>query len=158
MTALERLLSDYDNALSGDAWYADSVWTLISTISPEVAAWRPAPEAHTIWELLEHMMYWESVVRERMTAPVTFSEERNFPKMPEPTDGNWNALLERFRESNGRYRDALQQLDPARLDSITAGGKKTFYADAQGLIQHHIYHAGQIAMLKRLHAAGGGGL
>ena len=91
-----------------------------------------------------------------MTAPVTVSEERNFPKIPEPTEANWRALLERFRESNRRYRDALQHLDPARLDSITPGGKKTFYVDAQGVIQHHIYHAGQIAMLKRLHSSGGG--
>ena len=152
MTLLQRVLADYDAALSGDAWYSDSLWTLLAAVRADVAAWRPAPGVHTIWELVEHMMYWESVARRRMTAQVTVSEELNFPAMPEAGESNWQALLQRFRESNQMFREALLQLDPDRLDDLTPGGKKTFYADAQGVIQHHIYHAGQVALLKRLHA------
>ncbi len=153
MTPAERLLSDYDTAISGDAWYSDSVWALLTTITPEIAAFRAAPGAHSIWELVEHMMYWENVARRRMSEPTAASEELNFPAMPDPTVENWQALLQRFRDSNRLYREALLRLDAAELDNPTPGATKSFHQLAQGIIQHHVYHAGQIAMLKRLHAS-----
>jgi hypothetical protein len=35
------------------------------------------------------------------------------------------------------------------LDELSAAGKRSFYAEAHGLIEHHVYHAGQIALLAK---------
>ena len=32
---------------------------------------------------------------------------------------------------------------------LSAAGKRTFYDEAHGIIEHHIYHLGQIALLKK---------
>ena len=76
-------------------------------------------------------------------------EELNFPPMPEATEGNWQKTLDEFRASNHKFREALAKLDPARLEQLTAAGKRTYYDEAHGIVEHHVYHLGQIAMLKK---------
>jgi hypothetical protein len=73
--------------------------------------------------------------------------------MPPATEANWQKTLEQFRASNQEFRVALQALDAARVDELSAAGKRSFYDEAHGLIQHSIYHAGQIALLKKHFAA-----
>ena len=69
--------------------------------------------------------------------------------MPEATEVNWQKTLEEFRASNQAFREALQKLDPARLNELSAAGKRSFYEEAHGLIEHSVYHAGQIALLAK---------
>ena len=76
----------------------------------------------------------------------------NFPAMPEATEENWQAALNGFRESNQRFRAALSALDPSLLDQLSARRKRTYYQEAHGLIDHHVYHAGQIALLGKITA------
>jgi hypothetical protein len=47
------------------------------------------------------------------------------------------------------FRQALKRLAPGQLDQLTAARKRTFYEEAHGLIEHHVYHLGQISLLKR---------
>jgi len=68
---------------------------------------------------------------------------------PEATEANWQKTLEQFRASNQAFREALQKLSPDRLDELSAAGKRSFYNEAHGLIEHHVYHAGQISLLAK---------
>jgi hypothetical protein len=64
-------------------------------------------------------------------------EEGNFPPVPpEATEANWQTTLDAFRASNKALRKALQKLDPAGLDELSAAGKRSFYDEAHGLIEH----------------------
>ena len=39
---------------------------------------------------------------------------------------------------------------PKQLDELTAAGKRTFYGEAHGILEHHVYHLGQIVLLKKM--------
>jgi len=150
MSEIDRILAHYDEVLSGPAWHGDPMWQILDGISARTAASRPLPGAHTIWEVVTHMIFWEEVATERLAGRrAGLLDERNFPPMPEPTEEHWVATLEQLRSSNGRFREALRRLDPTRLDDLSAAGKRTFYDEAHGLTEHHIYHLGQIALLKK---------
>jgi uncharacterized damage-inducible protein DinB len=150
MTEVERILDQYDRALNGDAWHGDPVWKILDGISAGEAAHRAGTNAHTIWELVSHMTYWETEVSRRINGlPSRSEDEFNFPATPEATKENWNSVLAVFRRSNADLRQALSQLDAARLDQIPTGRDKNIYVDLHGVIQHHIYHAGQIAILRK---------
>ena len=151
MTEVERILQEYDRAMMGNAWHGEPVWTILDGITPECAAYGGTFEQHSIWQLVMHMNYWEEVATRRMKGPVVADENLNFPNTPESTGTNWQATLQRFRASNRSFRDAVSRLDVNHLDDTTPGGKRTFYTDALGVIQHHIYHAGQIALLKKIY-------
>ena len=150
MSEVHRIVTHYDQVMHGSAWHGDPAWQILEGISPEVAAKRSVPEAHTIWEIVMHMIFWEWVVNERLAGRrAGLIEARNFPAMPEATQDNWNKTLDELRDSNRRFREAVSKLDDARLDDLSAAGKRTYYDEAHGLIEHHIYHLGQITLLKK---------
>lgn len=150
MTEIDRILKHYDGVLSGDAWHGDPVWKVLEDIPAAAAAARPLTTAHSIWEIVAHMTFWEAVVIQRLHGQrAGLVEELNFPATPAPNEENWRKTLDEFRGSNCRFREALSKLDPAKLEQLTAAGKRTYYDEAHGIIEHHVYHLGQIALLKK---------
>jgi uncharacterized damage-inducible protein DinB len=150
MSAVTRILDHYNAVLNGEPWHGDAIWQILDGISLETAAARPRQEAHTIWEIVMHMTFWEGVAAQRLEGRrAGLVEELNFPAMPAVSEDNWQRTLQEFRASNQKLRDTLTKLDPARLDELTAAGKRTYYGEAHGVIEHTVYHAGQIALLKK---------
>ena len=153
MSQIDRILTHYDEVLQGSAWHGDPMWQVLNAISAETAAARPVPAAHTTWEIVMHMDFWENVVIQRLAGlRAGLVEELNFPPMPEATRENWARTLDQFRASNDRFRQALRKLDPAKLDDLSAAGKRTYYAEVHGVIEHHVYHLGQIVLLAKAQA------
>jgi len=150
MTETERLLRQYQMVLRGEAWHGDAIWKILDGISPECAACRPLADAHTIWEIVMHMTFWEGVGAKRLAGQrAGLDEALNFPATPAVTEANWQQTLGQFRASNKEFGRALSKLDTARMDELSAAGKRSFYDEAHGVIQHDVYHAGQIALLKK---------
>jgi uncharacterized damage-inducible protein DinB len=153
MTEVERMLDQYDRALNGNAWHGDPVWKILDGISAKQAGRGVETQAHTIWQLVAHMTFWETEVWRRLRGlPPRALDELNFPAAPEASEESWQRTLAEFRRSNEDFRKALSQLDPWRLDEPLPGREKsgyTAYAELHGVIQHNIYHAGQIAILRK---------
>ena len=159
MSATQRTLDHYDGVLNGEPWHgnghSDAAWPVLDSISATEAAARPIPSAHTIWEIVMHMTFWENVAAQRLaglSAGMAEVEELNFPPMPAATEENWRKTLDEFRAANHNFREALAKLDVKKLDELTAAGKRSFYGEAHGIIEHHVYHLGQIALLKKMQA------
>jgi len=150
MSQIDRMLAHYDQVMQGSAWHGDPIWQILEGISPEAAAARPLADVHSIWEIVMHMTFWEGVVIERLHGRrAGLIEEKNFPPLPAVTGENWTKTLDEFRASNEKFRQALRKLDPAKLEELSAAGKRTYYDEVHGIIEHHVYHAGQIALLKK---------
>ena len=151
MSEVHRILDQYDRAMKGDAWHGDSIWKILKGISPQQAAAHVDPTAHNIWELVAHMTFWETQVCRRLNRlPDRPANKRNFPATPEATTENWNRTLDEFRKSNCDLRDAISGLTDSRLDRPLPGRKMPAYAEVHGVIQHDLYHAGQIALLRKI--------
>ena len=150
MHDVQRILKQYDQVLNGPAWHGDPIYEILGAVSAKMAEARPIANAHTIWEIVGHMTFWEDVATRRLGGlRAGLEEERNFPAKPEMTDATWQETLDMFRASNHAFREALGKFDPARLGELSAAGKRSFYEEAHGLIEHHVYHAGQIALLAK---------
>jgi uncharacterized damage-inducible protein DinB len=151
VTEIERIVEEYDRVMQGSsAWHGDPIWQILDRVSAECAVHRPIAEAHTIWEIILHMTFWEGVGARRLAGQTAgLDEALNFPAPPAATDANWQKARDAFRASNQEFREALAKLDADRLDELSAAGKRSFYGEAHGVIQHNVYHAGQIALLKK---------
>ena len=146
-----RILDQYDRALHGNAWHGDSVWEILQDVSPEQAFRRPLASPHNIWELARHITFWETEVFRRLKKlPAQPEAELNFPKIPEATADNWRLALAELRKSNDDFRKCLAELYDSQLDEPLSVPDKTVYVEVYGVIQHHLYHAGQIALLKKV--------
>jgi uncharacterized damage-inducible protein DinB len=154
MNEIQQLAERYEQTLNGDAWYGYPVWTILHDINAQCAAAQLIPGTHTIWQLVMHMEFWERVALRRFSTRLSPAEDDpgNFPPTPSPDEAEWQKALERFRASNREFRQAISQLEPGKLDQNTPGSNRTFRYELVGIIEHHIYHAGQIALLKKGYA------
>ena len=137
-----------------------SVLGALRGLSPEVAAWRPYPDRHSIWALALHVAYWNYAVRRRITGEERGGFPRapsNFPGVPpEATKAAWKDDRGLVKAQHELLVEALTDFDPSRLDEFAGSDTKTTYADlVTGIVLHDTYHAGQIVMLKRLAASHG---
>ena len=77
------------------------------------------------------------------------STEMDWPPVWEATEVAWQRSLEHLRECHARLRAAVKNLPEDNLNEIVPGKDHSQYVMLHGAIQHDLYHAGQIAVLKK---------
>jgi uncharacterized damage-inducible protein DinB len=146
----ERIVDQLRRAMDGQAWHGPALRELLQGVSPDMAAAKPIPGAHSIWEILLHITAWTEVVRRRLQGDrAQLSSEENWPTIEETSEAAWNTALDRLEQAHQHLLHDLEQLSPTRLDEPIGQGRSSVYVTLHGLVQHHLYHAGQIALLKR---------
>ena len=152
MRAIERILIQLNAAYGGPAWHGPSLRELLDGVTEEQARARPVANAHTILELVVHIRAWMDAVSERLAG-----SERELTTEEDWSDvaqTSWPVVLEELDHAESRVCDAVARLRPEDLDKNVAGKKYSVYVLVHGLVQHNLYHAGQIALLKKMLAAG----
>jgi hypothetical protein len=74
----------------------------------------------------------------------------DFPPVTDTSEGAWAAALDNLDRQHRRLLDVIAGLDPARLDETVPGKDYPAAVMLHGTAQHYAYHAGQIALLKKL--------
>jgi uncharacterized damage-inducible protein DinB len=151
MTELQRIEDQLRRAMEGEAWHGPSVLELLAGVSHEQALARPIPGVRSIWELVLHMVSGYRLVLRRLQGDATpLGPAEDWPPVPDPSPENWRATVDGLRALNEHLRREVAAFDPARLDQpLVADPPYTAYTQFIGATQHDLYHAGQIAVLKR---------
>ncbi len=151
MSEMKRTLDLLDRAYKKEAWHGPSLAETLDGVSAQLAAKRPLKGAHTIWELVNHIASWNEIVAERLAGgKPQVTAERNFPPMPKrPTPAAWKASLRRLGRTEAQFRAAVAKFPGRKIGRRRPGTQATWNVLIHGQIQHQLYHAGQIAMLRR---------
>jgi uncharacterized damage-inducible protein DinB len=152
MKETARIADQLSRAYSGKAWHGPSLHALLRGVTAAQAAQRPVPNAHTIWELVLHTAAWDRVVCERIQGGKTaeLPPEENFPTVTDTSEAAWKKTLNELGKQHRALAAAMLKFPAAKLDRNLGGGDYTFYITMHGAVQHDLYHAGQIAILKKL--------
>ena len=148
---ITRLETQLRAAFEGPAWSGPSTLELLRDVTPVEAATRPIAGAHTIWELVLHLTATYDLVLDRLRgAPRKLTPAEDWPSMAKPTDANWQEAIAALRGRNEATRVAVLRFDPTHLSApLVPEPPYSAYEQFIGLTQHDLYHAGQIALLKR---------
>jgi len=151
MNEVARIEDQLRRAVEGGAWHGPAVFELLDGVTLDQANARPIPGAHTIWELALHLGGAYRLVLRRLREDDTqLAPDEDWPPVPEPTEENWRAAVGALRTLNAEARRAVARFPEERLDrQLVANSPYTAYTQFIGLTQHDLYHAGQIAILKR---------
>jgi hypothetical protein len=154
-TEASRLENQLRRILEGKAWHGPSVLELLAGVTAAQAATHPIAGAHSIWELVLHLGTDYELLLRRLAGdghPLTPGED--WPACPAPTEENWRQTMQTLESLNGKLRQAVLDFPAERLDEpLVPEVSYTAYTQFIGVTQHHAYHAGQIALLKRALAA-----
>jgi uncharacterized damage-inducible protein DinB len=150
-TETHRINSQLKRAQEGQAWHGPSLRELLDGVTAEQAAAKPIPNAHSIWELINHIIAWEQIATRRLEGEgeIEIPDEINFPPVTDASEAAWQATLQALEASHRSLREAVKKIDDARLEEIAPGASYSIYFLLHGVIQHDLYHAGQISLLKK---------
>lgn len=159
MSELPRLLDQLDRAFHGDAWSGPSLLANLAGISAAQAAARPIPAAHSIWELVLHLRTWTDTVRARVEQRYCVAlEGEDWPPVPLAADEiAWQVAQAELAKAHERLLTAADALHEKDLDQVLGaernrpdGSGVSIYVLLHGTAQHYLYHAGQLALLRKL--------
>jgi len=152
MTEIERILDQLKRAYEGGAWHGPSVRETLAGVTAAQAHARPLANAHSIWELVQHIAVWEDVGRRRLEgdrAQIAISSPDDWPPADDTSEAAWERAKAALDRGHEALREAITRVPESRLDEPIFEGMSTVYVTLHGVIQHDLYHAGQMAMLKK---------
>ena len=153
MSKTARLADQIRRAFDGDAWHGNSVLEILDGVDAKMAAVHPIENAHSIWELVLHVSAWDAAIVKRMGGKATeLSGERNFPAVKDKSEAAWRKAIEHLKQTHKELVKAVAAFPDSRLQERVPGKTESyhdFFYTFSGIVQHELYHAGQIALLKK---------
>jgi uncharacterized damage-inducible protein DinB len=147
----KRLASQLRRSYEGQAWCGPSLIELLHGVTHEQASAKPIPGAHSIWELVLHVTAWEREALLVMEGKryQTLAGEQDWPPVGATDNNAWQAALANLESVTRNLVAAIKPLSKDKLTQIVDGVEYDFDFLLHGIVQHNLYHAGQIALLKR---------
>jgi uncharacterized damage-inducible protein DinB len=150
MTEAERIADQLRRAHEGGAWHGPALEEILKGVSAQAALARPIEGAHSIWGILLHIGVWEAVVRRRLSGEVlALTPEQDWPAVNETSESAWQRAREELRRGYEQLRQLVARLTDRQLAEPVPGMEYNVYSMLHGAVQHALYHAGQIAVLKK---------
>lgn len=150
-----RIADQLRRAFAGDAWHGPSLRDLLTDLNHQEANARPILEAHSIWELTMHIGVWTRAALASMNGvpmpPFTerMPPEQNWPVIADGGATAWKAAVESMLSAGSELAGRVECWGDQRLGETVPGREYSFYNLLHGIVQHSLYHAGQVALLKK---------
>jgi hypothetical protein len=74
---------------------------------------------------------------------------QDWPPIPDLSAKAWQNAIQQLFKTKDEIAFAIEKFGDARLTETVPGRKYDFYFLFHGIVQHSLYHAGQIALLKK---------
>lgn len=150
MTEAARIADQLRRAFYGSAWHGPAVLELLEDADAATVAAKPLKDVHSIWELLLHVEAWDRAAMVRLGGEKCQPKgDDNFPPVRKATETAWRKALASAKRTHDKLVKTVEGLSDARLRDRVPGKRYDFYHMLHGIAQHELYHAGQIAILKK---------
>lgn len=142
---------------AGEPWHGSSSKKILEDVSASEAVQRPLAGAQSIWECTNHLIAWTEEVTARLAgAPGKAPVRGDWPAASDSSSEAWTATLGQLKAARLALLAAIEKSHEEdlyiQIAKLPDGAPTTPMTRAQtvsGLIDHDIYHLGQIAMLKK---------
>ncbi len=146
----QALIAHFDGVFVGPNGDYPAVLEALAGLTAEQAAWQPAPDCNSIWQIVDHLTdskVWLMDILEKGRAAS--------PVWTQPTGGEdaWQAALARLKDAHSRLKATLGGLSQESLFTTPVPQWKQTQLDILlSLAAHEACHSGQIDYLKGLQA------
>lgn len=150
MREKERIEKLFENIYNGDPWIDITILGTLKNISAEQAASKPSPQWNSIWEIVKHIISWRLNVLQRVQGKIAMSPDHNyFVPLTDISEAAWQNILKSLEDSQREWLSFLKRFNDEDFEKIYAGNNHSYYEHIHGIIQHDVYHLGQIIFLAK---------
>lgn len=153
-----RILDQLRRAFDGDAWSGPSLQSTLAGITAAQAAARPLAGTHSIGEIVRHLTAWVDIVaqriRQRALVPLTAPDWPDFAT--KPTEAAWLQAKQALQQAHKHLLVVAAAVPETELNTLLGDARQradgsgvSIYVLLHGTAQHYLYHAGQLALLRK---------
>ncbi|MBN8864787.1 MAG: DinB family protein [Sphingobacteriales bacterium] len=149
---ISSLLRSLQQSLAGTPWYGLPVYELLRKVPPAIAFKNPGHNGHSPAQLLFHMVNWAEFALKRVQRDqlqdLAWFESHDWDPI-DPGTHDWEEGLRRLEAAHESLITTLNGMPDSFLDEQVDFRHYNFRFLLNGLIQHNIYHAAQIAYIAK---------
>jgi len=150
-----NLVAELTKAYHDDAWHGNNTLSLILAADPQKVFTHPIPNAHSIAELVLHLTAWTAEALDRINGqPAKEPVIGDWPMPKDKSEAEWQTIIANFKQANQQLIAAITHIDNEKWDNPVTDLRDNVLGTGvnneqliNGIIQHHAYHSGQIALL-----------
>ena len=150
---IQSIIRRIENVNSGEPWFGRAVYAILDEVDPTKVNIKPNNSEHSLTELLYHMITWADFTLKRIEKDkindLAAAEELDWRKINSKLH-SWEKGMAEFKAIHKKIIAQLKKKDDAFLNEVVDYRKYNFRFLINGIIEHNIYHLGQIAYLKKL--------
>ena len=151
MKEIDRIVDQLKRSFEGEAWHGPSVREVLANVNSDKANAHPISAGHSIWEITEHIGGWMHYVSKRLEGEqFEATPEQDWPLIAGKDEQAWQQTQQNLEKGYLKLVSAISRLKDEDLENKYVPGKDyTVYFLLHGVIQHNLFHAGQISLLKK---------
>lgn len=151
MNELSSLIRQSQSSFDGPAWHGPSLLEALEGVDARMAKRRWVDGVHTIWEIALHTVAWKRAVVKFLDGAdkIIVDDDENFPTPDEGDESEWEHVLNELRVAQAEFLATISRFTSERLYSIPPGREWTYNTWIFGVMNHDLYHAGQISLMKK---------
>lgn len=142
----QKIAKRLDDIYRGEPWFGESLKTKLQSVSADKAYQQPVNDKHSIAEILSHMEFWRKsfVYQLKEDDSITFSGDSpdNWPSIVDLKKRGWDNLKASFEETHNLLVGLLKSNNKPLSEDLLN--------NLNGLVDHDVYHLGQIGIVKSL--------
>jgi uncharacterized damage-inducible protein DinB len=146
------IIRNLERVNTGEPWYGRAVYELLEEVKPDSVFEKPGNSGHSLIELLYHLVTWTEFCLRRIKK-IKDKDPGEVDKLDwreiDPSEHSWAKGLAAFKSANDQIIAELSTKNDDFLKEIVDYREFNFRFMLNGLIQHHIYHIGQIAYIQK---------
>lgn len=151
MSESKRVSNLYQSIYNGNPWLEVTLASTLKDVTAEQAYRKINPNLNTIWEIVNHLIQWRRNILRRVQGETVVTPEHNyFVPVLDSSEAAWEQSLQSLAKSQELWTVFFNDFNDADFDKIDPNNNHNFYEDIHGIIQHDVYHLGQIVILKKL--------
>lgn len=151
---INKIISNFKTVYASEPWYGDSLQSILKNVNPKTIFSKAGENSHSIAELLAHIIDCRDFTLRSISgddnSELSQTKSFNWKRIDNNENTAWQSLLGALEKNQNEILNILQQSGDDLLDEKVHG--KNYNNDflLEGIIQHDIYHIGQISILNRI--------
>ena len=149
---LKMYAAQLNENFAGEPWFGRNIQAILKEINEEIASQKPNGQ-HSILELLYHMINWRLFTINRLeksSATVKSFEENDWQVLDHQDKSLWQKGIDQLNDTQQRLLNLINTMKDEDLQSPVHERDYENRTLINGIIQHDIYHLGQIAYIKKM--------
>lgn len=153
---ISSVILSFESLLNGQPWFGRSMYEILDETDSKKVFIKPNGTEHSLAELLWHMNTWADFTLKRVQKDNSYdlraAEELDW-RIIDPKLHSWRKGIKEFKSLHTLIIKELKKKEDAFLEEKVDYRNYNFRFLLNGLVQHDIYHLGQIAYLNKMLAA-----